>query len=293
MPEPEFDHRAVARKEYATDETLSVRMRTHRRYTYPQINFQAWVLDRIRWRGDEDVLDVGCGTGGYFEVIMERAPRGNLIASDLSLGMLMSAADKIGESNIELVNGDVESLPFADGSFDVVLANHMLYHVPDIDRAIREIKRVLRPDGVLIAATNSRYNMPEFDLLYRRAFSMLELPQEVKPPHRSSERFCLENGFQMLGRHFYAVARYEVPSVLIFPSVEPVMAYLQSTRATREPQLPPDVKWDDVMKMIEDQLSQLIALRGEFIVSKLGGALVAADEAGFAWHCRGCTPLDK
>ena len=71
------------------------------------------------------------------------------------------------------------------------------------------------------------------------------------------------------------------------------MAYLQSTRATREPQLPPDVKWDDVMKMIEDQLSQLIALRGEFIVSKLGGALVAADEAGFAWHCRGCTPLDK
>src|SRR4029078_7030536 len=57
--------------------------------------------------------------------------------------------------------GDVQELPFADGSFDVAVAAWMLYHVPHLDRGLSELARVLRPGGILVAVTNSRYHLLE------------------------------------------------------------------------------------------------------------------------------------
>jgi len=68
--------------------------------------------------------------------------------------MLAAARSRAG-SHVFLIAGDAQWLPFADASFDCILAMHMLYHVPDRDLAIAEMRRVLRPGGVLLALTNS------------------------------------------------------------------------------------------------------------------------------------------
>src|SRR5579872_249871 len=145
---PGTDRNVLTQKAYANDEMLAVRQRTHDLYSMPKLDFSYWVLDRIVWRGDEHVLDIGAGPGTYFDGLLPRIPQGQLIAGDLSLGMARKAAQRQGVTG-HVLNGDAQKLPFRSGTFDVVLANHMLYHIPDLDEALSEIHRVLKPDGCL------------------------------------------------------------------------------------------------------------------------------------------------
>lgn len=273
---PNTDRRILTRDAYATDAHLAVRMRTHELYSYPKIDYPRWVVETISWRGDEWVLDVGAGSGVYRELVQERAPLGFYVAGDLSLGMVR----QIGETGAPAVNLDVQQLPFASGTFDVAMANHMLYHVPDVTRALAELRRVLKPDGVLIAATNSASTMPELDTLARRACTLLGYPrQEFIPPHHG---FTLENGPAQVARFFRAVARYDLPSAFHFPAVEPVLDYINSTKPLRAPQLPPGISWEEFMYVMEKQIARLIGHYGELQVQKLAGVIVGTNGGGFA-----------
>jgi SAM-dependent methyltransferase len=178
---------------------------------------------------------------------------------------------------------DAERLPYGDGSFDVLMANHMLYHVQDVEIALQEFRRVLKPDGVLMVATNSQQSMPELQVLMRRAIILLTRSNasQVQPPIPASDLFALENGSRKLARHFYGVVRYDLPGTLVFQEIDPLMAYLESTRDLREPQLPPDVAWDDVMVIMRQQITHLINHLGELVINKLTGVLVASDNGGF------------
>ena len=151
-----IDTRQYVRRQYKTQENLNVRVRTHQLYGVPQVDFPGWVLDRIAWHGGETVVDVGCGSGLYVEPARDRA--GHYGAGDLSPGMLR----QLEQPGLDRVNLDACALPLADNSADVILANHMLYHVPDQGAALREFVRVLKPTGRLLAATNSSQNMAEF-----------------------------------------------------------------------------------------------------------------------------------
>ena len=277
---PRPDQEALIRDAYATDEHLAVRIRTHELYSEPKIDFQKWVINIMPWHGNEWVLDVGAGPGTYFGLVSERIPQGQLVAGDLSAGMLKRGQRHPQAERIQFVNLDAQRLPFPDGTFDVVLANHMLYHVPEIEWALAEIKRVLKKTGCLVAATNSADTMPELDTLTRRACTLLGFPkQDIRPPHNA---FALENGTMLMARYFRAVARYDIPSALHFPEVEPVLAYLNSTQALREPQLPPGVTWDEFMGVMEKQVTRLIRHFGELQVQKLAGVLVGTNGGGFA-----------
>jgi SAM-dependent methyltransferase len=99
----------------------------------------AEVLAHLR-PGDGPVLDVGCGRGQYLDAV--RAAGFDAVGVDLSPGM---APDLV---------GDASRLPFADGSFGAALALHMLYHLPDPTDGLRELDRVVRPDGVVVVFTN-------------------------------------------------------------------------------------------------------------------------------------------
>jgi SAM-dependent methyltransferase len=280
---PRTDHDILTKHAYATDEHLAVRYRIHELYSKPKIDFQQWVVGTFNWRGNEQVLDIGAGSGSYFYEVHRHIPQGNLIAGDLSIGMAKQARTKAQDDQYEtsqVLTLDAQHLPFPADSFDVVLANHMLYHVPDLKQTIREIHRVLRPEGCLIAATNSQNTMPEFDTLTRRACTLLGFPRQGFRPDTAD--FSLESGTRILGKHFRAVARYDLPSAFHFPDVKPVMDYLDSLRAVRERQLPDTVTWEEFMEKMEDQISRLIGHFGELQVSKLAGVLVATDGGGFA-----------
>ena len=277
---PGTDPDILTSQAYSNDENLVIRYRTHELYSRPKVDFAQWVVDTLHWRGDEIVLDVGSGPGSYAKLVQDRTPQGAYIAGDLSLGMARKVREQVGGPHTHALNLDAQQLPFPDASFDVVLANHVLHHVPDIDRALAEIHRVLRPDGCLIATANGQNTMPEFETLSRRACTLLGFPrQEFLAPHR---HFTLENGTLRLARVFRAVARYDLPGAFYFPAVEPVLDYLNSLRAIRAPYLPEDVSWDDFMEVMEKQITRLIRHFGELQVQKLAGTLVATDGGGFA-----------
>jgi ubiquinone/menaquinone biosynthesis C-methylase UbiE len=90
--------------------------------------------------------------------------------------------------------GDIQALPFADGEFDAVVANFMLYHVPDVQRGLAEVARVLRPGGRLVAATNGVRQLGELwdlvgrDLSERWDLFMRETGEEMLRPHFASVR---------------------------------------------------------------------------------------------------------
>jgi ubiquinone/menaquinone biosynthesis C-methylase UbiE len=272
------EHHDIVKRQFSTEEFLRIRQETHDKYTVPAVNFSEWALNCVQWAGDERVLDIGAGNGIYYAKLKHMHPNVQYFGVDLFEKMLLSHP-----APANLSQADAVALPFPDGTFDVVMANHVLFFVSDIDQAVREIRRVLKPKGLLMAATNSVQNMPELQVLMRRAIVLLSRSggQNARPPSAFSDNFALENGTRILARHFYAVVRHDLPSALVFPETDPAMAYLESTRDLREGSLPSDVEWDDVMVIMRQQINQLVKHLGELVINKQNGVLIASDNGGF------------
>lgn len=263
---------------FLNDEALRIRQDTHDRFSVPRIDFAAWALSCLQWRGDERVLDVGCGPGRWHSTLLHQYPSIDYYGLDLHSNMLVNHP-----AQPLLTIGDAHDLPFSDHMFDVVMANHMLFHVQDIDTTIDEFRRVLKPEGVLMTTTNSAHNLPELQVLMRRAITLLAPPgtPHVQPPQPASTRFTLENGTQQLSRHFFAVVRHDLPSLFVFPSADPIVDYLDSARSVNESQLPPGVYWKDVLMIVREQVDRLLEHFGELVINKLNGVLIATDKGDF------------
>ena len=269
----------IVRREYETDELVRIRREIDEKYTVPSIDFVDWAVGCLGRNGAEQILDAGCGNGLYYKKLLETSPDLKYFGLDISPGMLKK--HPLNGSSLALA--DARHLPYPDNSFNVVMANHMLYHVSDIDHTLTEFRRVLKPDGVLMTATNSLHNMPEFQVLLRRSIVLLtrQGAAQVYPPAAASDDFALENGSRQLSRHFFGVVRYDLPGSLVFNEVDPVMEYLESLRFVSEPQLPKDVVWDDVMMIMRQQITHLINHLDELVIKKLTGVLLASDRGGF------------
>ncbi len=266
------------RRYYATDRNLRILEETYARYCEPRTDFASWTLDTIDWAGDEVILDIGAGTGSHYARLIKAQPDISYYAVDLSPNLLYlhpCNADR-------LAFGDALKLPFADDCFDVVMANHVLYHLPDIDSCLTEIKRVLKPDGRVLASTDSLHTTPELQVLLRRAVILLsDNGAQVQPLAMPCDSFALENGTRILSRHFYAVVRHDLPRQLVFDEVDPALDYLESMRDLRQHELPSDVSWDDMMLIMHQQMTQLLQLLGKLEINIARGALIASDRGGF------------
>ncbi len=263
------DKQHLLSRSYKTQDNLSIRIATHERYTQPKMDFTGWVLDRIHWRGDETVLDVGCGAGAYVDAARQRSRL--YVAGDLSLGMLQG----LPQPGLPRLNLDAQRLPLAGSAVDVVLANHMLYHVPDKDAALAEVVRVLRSDGRLIAATNSGSNMAELVDLRRQVLARLGI--EMPPALQRSpvaDLFSLENGRAILAPHFSHIERHDLPSALVFPDHEPILAYVGSSQDWFDLFLPEEISGDDVLQTFRAILEEHFARHDEFRINKLSGVFV-------------------
>jgi len=136
------------RQEIATQNRVSDAYESERyHYSYSRRYHVWWVEDMIATTEDKGLwLDIGCGTGWIQEVLRMKGAKRSLIGLDLAFGMLRYARQK----QMPIVLGDTQELPFADGSFDGVLAKGVLHHVPDMISAVAEIARVLKPCGVAV-----------------------------------------------------------------------------------------------------------------------------------------------
>jgi SAM-dependent methyltransferase len=152
-------------EQYRTDAHLNARIGLHARFsTNP--GWGRWLFDREAPPANARVLEVGCGPANtLWGANLDRIdPSWQLTLADFSPGMIESARGVLGD-RAEYVVADAQDLPFDDECFDIVLANHMLYHVPDRPKAFVEFRRVLVPGGAFHAATNGDGHFEELWVL--------------------------------------------------------------------------------------------------------------------------------
>jgi ubiquinone/menaquinone biosynthesis C-methylase UbiE len=146
------------------------------------------------------VLEVGCGTGEGAERIAHELGA-EVVALDVSPRMV----DLSRERGVDARIGDVQELPFADGEFDCAVATWVLYHAQDVDRAIAELARVLRPGGRLVAATIGDDNLRE-------------LWELLGDSSQNGLSFNTRNGAELLRRHFARVEQLDPLGTVVFPN---------------------------------------------------------------------------
>jgi SAM-dependent methyltransferase len=202
----------VVRSEYATEDGLRARASVYRGLAGPDT--QEIAFDAVREAAPKRVLEVGCGWG-EFAARMQDELGATVVAIDLSPRM----AELARQRGVDAREGDVQAIPFEDESFDCAVANCMLYHAPDIDRALAELRRVLRPRGRLVATTNGTRHLEELWLLVGRDKS------------KETRHFFSEDGEELLLRHFGSVERIDLESPLTFDDAEAVRGYVASSIA--------------------------------------------------------------
>ena len=170
-------------------------------------------------------------------------------------------------TRIPYENIDIRSIPFEDARFDAVIANHMLYHVPDRPSAIQEIHRVLKPGGKFVAATNGQNHMAEIHALYSHLDH--SLADHFDYAFGVSE-FTLENGAAQLATMFADIHTILFPGGLEVTEVEPLISYLHSM--ITEPVDKTNLQnWDEIHQIIDHE----ILCNGSFNISKSTGLFIA------------------
>ncbi|HEX2036497.1 MAG TPA: class I SAM-dependent methyltransferase [Chloroflexota bacterium] len=218
-----FTDPAHLRSQYADAEKLRSRQESHRRFSErPSQAWKAWLLDHLRAGPGEVILDAGCGPGTYHRAL---APTGaRILACDLSAGMLAAALRQAAQFGLPVVavQADAQSLPLLDASCTRVLAAHMLYHVPDRVRALREMRRVLKPGGRVVLATNAADSTARLVAIHLAAAAELgyAVPEGGMP-------FTLDD-LPLVRSVFPTAVRQVFHNAFVFPTAEAVLRYYAS-----------------------------------------------------------------
>ncbi len=259
------DQKYLTQDQYKDAGNLDARIAIHQRFsTNPQGWFN-WVFDTLVQSPENAiVLELGCGVGTMWKECAGRIPAGWAISlTDLSDGML----DAAWRSLVTLGRGfkfekvDAQSIPYADKTFDVVIANHMLYHVPDREKALTEIKRVLKDDGRLIATTVGNTHMQEMYQLLKRVNTNPRPDMFVNP-------FTLENGQEQLQKVFSQVKRSQYADNLEVTEIDPLIAYIRSSIGATDLS---EEKLDELKK----DLSAVLEKEGKIFITKDSGLFEA------------------
>jgi SAM-dependent methyltransferase len=211
------DPDAVAR-EYANEARLAARASIYRNATGPaplDVAFTAVLERRPR-----TALEVGAGRGEFAERLA-REIGVEVVAVDLSPRMV----DLVRARGVDARVADARSLPFPAGAFDAVVANFVLFHVPDPDAAVAEAARVLRERGRFVATTNGRDHLQEL-------FDLAGLG-------RVATSFDAEDGASILRRRFARVEERDGSGHVVFPDRDAAQAYLDACPLGEGRRLPP------------------------------------------------------
>lgn len=249
----------TVRKQYNTADKLNTRISIHSKYSTNKQGFGNWITSHYQIREGMSVLELGCGTGEMWagkEEIIRSCSR--FVLSDFSEGMLDKAGETLRDcAGIEYRKIDIQEIPFGEGSFDIVIANMMLYHVPDLFRGLREVRRVLKKDGLFYCATYGENGMMAY---IAGLFSAYRVEQKI------NDNFTLQNGGEKLKSVFRDVQRLLYEDALEVTNVDDLVDYIRSlTGMTDLQKLPEETIRSVLVQNMRDGVLRIPKEYGMFI----------------------------
>lgn len=216
-----INNTSFVKQQYATANNLSTRISIHDKYSTNKTGFGNWIVSNYKMERGMKVLELGCGTGDMWK---NREPLiadcSKLILSDFSEGMVVTTKGNVGErDNVEYKVIDIQEIPYEDQAFDVVIANMMLYHVPDMEKGLTEVRRVLKKDGRFYCATYGEHGIIEY---LSNVLSAYGVKDSV------NKNFSLQNGCEILSKVFSKVERLEYKDSLAVTDLDDMVDYIYS-----------------------------------------------------------------
>lgn len=212
--------------QYKNSSNISARIRLHRQYSQNQLGWFPWVFDQCEIKPGMKILELGCGNGALWLENLDRLPHDiSITLSDISDGMIRDVRRTLGEAatRFSFEAFDCAAIPYASQTFDLVIANHVLFYCDNIGAVCSEVKRVLKQGGHFICSTYGANHMKEITDLVQTFDDRIILSGE-----RLYERFGIDSGETILKQFFdYAIwMRYE--DELRVDAAEPLIEYITS-----------------------------------------------------------------
>lgn len=214
------------KNQYLNASNISSRINLHSLYSYNKKGWFPWIFDQCGVNEHTNILEVGCGDGSFWNENKEQIPKSlDIVLSDISVGMLRDARRRLQNDNnqFHFQVFDCEKIPYADASFDLVIANHVLFYCENISAACREIARVLKPNGVFLCSTYGQNHMKEISDLVTEFDDRIVLSAD-----KLYERFGKENGTQILSHNFSRISWKQYEDYLFIREAEPLISYILS-----------------------------------------------------------------
>lgn len=212
--------------QYKNASNLSARINLHHLYSTNKQGWFPWIFSQCELTPGMNVLEVGCGDGSLWLDNHSSIPTDlSINLSDISEGMLRDARRAIGLEDHRFTYNvfDCQDIPYEDETFDLVIANHVLFYCNNIARVCSEVRRVLKPGGKFICSTYGNQHMTEITHLVQTFDSRIQLATEDLFNH-----FGLQNGEQYLRNHFSFVIQKTYEDSLYVTEAEPLISYILS-----------------------------------------------------------------
>lgn len=214
------------KNQYQNASNISSRINLHSLYSQNPQGWFPWLYEECKIKPEMKILELGCGDGALWTSNHTKLPEEvSITLSDISEGMLRDARRALGteDRRFEYEVIDCHHIPYEDESFDLVIANHVLFYCEDISGVSREVKRVLKACGIFICSTYGRKHMKEVSDLVQGFDDRIVLSAE-----KLYEKFGHENGGDIFGKCFSKIKWESYEDSLIVPEPEPLISYVLS-----------------------------------------------------------------
>ncbi|MDD4124745.1 MAG: class I SAM-dependent methyltransferase [Eubacteriales bacterium] len=254
-----FDNTNTVKQQYASVGKLENRISLHEKYSMNKFGWFNWLYSNYDIKSGDRILELGCGNGKLWAEHYSDLPECvSLVLSDFSESMIKTAKELIGNESISYQIIDIQDIPYPDNCFDIVIANMMLYHVPDMGKGLREIKRVLKGDGKFHAATLGENGISGF---IRKTLGL---------PKADDMKFTLQNGAECLKPCFSRIEMKLYEDSLEVTDTNDLITYIHTLPWTEEMQNIPD---SVIFSMLEEHKND-----GVITIPKEYGTFIAYNE---------------
>lgn len=214
------------KNQYQNASNITARINLHSLYSQNKLGWFPWIYQQCNVQPGMNILEIGCGDGTLWTDNHTLLPgHVNITLSDISEGMLRDTRRAIGinDSRFIFEAFDCHHIPYEDNSFDLVIANHLLFYCEDITKVCKEVRRVLKPGGIFLCSTYGSKHMMEINQLVRDFDDRIVLSAD-----KLYERFGCENGSNLLKPYFKQVQWKLYEDFLLVPDSEPLISYILS-----------------------------------------------------------------